>query len=418
MRLLVIGGVAAGLSAASRARRIDASMEITVLEKGPVISYGACGLPYWMEGQVRRAEELVTYTPEFFRRERNIDVRTGAEVAAISPHKRQVTLVSGETLRWDKLVIATGARVERREGGFVLQNMEDAERLRAYLERTQPARAVVVGAGYIGLELVTALRARGWRVTLLDRGSYLLKPGDSALTQALRDHLARHRVEVQLGPYEFVPTAELTIHATGFAPNVTLAQQAGVDLGPTGAIRVTDRMETNLASVYAAGDCAETVNLVSGAPAWIPLGTTANKMGRVAGANAAGRRERFAGVVGTSIVRVCGLGVGVAGLSEAEAKQAGMRPVSARVEALDRAKYFHGRKTVVELVASRSDGRLLGATVLGYHGVEGRINVVAAALQSRMTVEKFLEIDLAYAPPFAPVADPLLLAARRLGDEI
>jgi NADPH-dependent 2,4-dienoyl-CoA reductase/sulfur reductase-like enzyme len=275
-----------------------------------------------------------------------------------------------------------------------------------------------LGAGYIGIELAGALRAQGWQVTLAGRSEHLLGRDDAELTATLRRMMERHGVRMLLG-YEGPPIeAELTVHAMGLQPNVTLAENAGVELGRTGAIRVTDRMETNLTGVYAAGDCAETLHRVTGAPAWIPLGTTANKMGRVAGANVAGRRERFGGVVGTSIVRVCGLGVALTGLSQAQAREAGFRPAAVRVQSRDRASYFRGRPVTVELVADRGTGRMLGGTVLGEYGVEGRINVVATALQARMTVEDMLGLDLAYAPPYAPVMDPLLVAAQQLAKEL
>jgi NADPH-dependent 2,4-dienoyl-CoA reductase/sulfur reductase-like enzyme len=206
----------------------------------------------------------------------------------------------------------------------------------------------------------------------------------------------------------------MVVVAAGFQPNAELAAEAGVETGPTGAIRTTERMETNLHGVFAAGDCAETMHLVTGRPAWIPLGTTANKTGRVAGANAAGRRERFAGIAGTSIVGVFGMAFAVTGLSAAQARAAGFQPVSARIEAPTRPRYYDPSATTVELVADRSSGRLLGASVVG-EGAQGRIGVVAAALHARMTVEQFSELDLPYSPPFAPVWDPLLLAARQLG---
>src|SRR5207247_1685455 len=203
---------------------------------------------------------------------------------------------------------------------------------------------------------------------------------------------------------------DLVLLATGLRPNVEIAAEAGVELGRTGAIRVDERMQTNLGSVYAAGDCVETTHLVTGRPVYIPLGTTANKMGRVAGANAAGARERFTGVVGTSIFSVFGLGVGMTGLSVAEARREGFSPVSARIEAPARPRYFGGRPTTVELVAERNTRRMLGGVVLGEQDVAGRINVIATALQNRMLVDDLERLDLAYAPPFATVWDPLLIA--------
>ena len=207
---------------------------------------------------------------------------------------------------------------------------------------------------------------------------------------------------------------DLVLVATGVRPNSEIAIEAGVRKGRTGAIEVDDRMQTNLGGVYAAGDCAETMHLVTGRLGYIPLGTTANKMGRVAGANAAGVRDRFAGVAGTCVLSVFGLGVGMTGLSVEQARREGFSPVSSRIEARARARYFGGKSTTVELIADKKTGRLLGGVVTGEQGVAGRINVVASALHNRMTVDEFERLDLAYAPPFSTVWDPLLIAAQQL----
>lgn len=423
MRLLVIGGVAAGLSAAARARRIDPSLEIVVLEKGADISYGACGLPYYLEGRVRRAEELIVHTPEYFRKERNIAVRTGARVVSISHPRREVTLDGGERVHYDRLVIATGARPRTKdfEGAtlpphvFTLHTLEDAERLKAYLCDKQPKQAVVVGAGYIGLEAADALRRNGMAVTVVEQGPHVLGRGDAELTKAVRERLERFRVELQLNTrISAVERRELVILATGLRPNVEIAVEGGVEVGRTGAIRVDEHMETNLPGVFAAGDCAEAPHLVTGRPAYIPLGTTANKMGRVAGANAAGRRERFGGVVGTAILNIFGMGVAFSGLSVEQARREGFSPVSARIAAPSRPGYFGGKPITVELVADAATRRLLGGSVWGEDGVEGRINVIATALHNRMRVEDLEQLDLAYAPPFATVWDPVLIAAQQL----
>ncbi len=429
MRLVVIGGEAAGLSAASRARRIDSSLEIVVLEKGETISYAACGLPYYVAGLLDTTDPLVTYTPEFFGRERNIAVRVRAEVAAIEHPRRQIVLANGERVPYDRLVIATGARTDRNSipGSelphvFSLHSLPEAIRLRSFLERARPKRAAVIGAGYIGLEAAEALRTHGLRVTVFDSSRYALGRTDADLTSALRGHLERFHIDLRLdtpvaevdGGRVHDDTYDVVVLASGLIPNVELAAEAGVRLGRTGAILATDHMETSLGGVYAAGDCVETIHVVTGRPAYVPLGTTANKTGRVAGANAAGRRERFGGVAGTAIVSVCGLAVATTGLSLTEARTEGFDAVSARVESRDRSAYFRSRPTTVELVAERGAGRLLGGVVLGERDAGLRINVVAAALTSRMRIEEFERLDLAYAPPFAPVWDPLLIAARQL----
>ena len=433
MALLVIGGVAAGLSAAARARRLDPRLEITVLEKGPVISYGACGLPYFVEGRVREARDLIVYTPEYFRKERKIEVRTGARVIAIAHPKREVVLEAGERVRYESLVIATGARTAasgiagtEQPQVFRLHTIEDAERLRAFLGEKKPKNGVVIGAGYIGVEAADALRRNGLRVTVLERSQDVLLRRDPMLTAAVRHQLESHGVELRCGVgvgaiepdrVAGVP-ADVVVVAAGFKPNVELAVEAGVELGRSGAIRTDDRMETNLRGVFAAGDCAEVNHVVTNRPAFLPLGTTANKAGRVAGANAAGGRERFPGIVGTSIVGIFGVGFATTGFSVEQARAEGFSPVSARIEAYSRPRYYGGTKTTVELVADRASGRLVGGTVIGEDGAAGRINVIAAALHARMRVDEFEELDLAYSPPFSPTWDPLLIAAQQLKKEL
>jgi NADPH-dependent 2,4-dienoyl-CoA reductase/sulfur reductase-like enzyme len=433
MALVVIGGVAAGLSAAARARRIDPRLEIVVLEKGPVISYGACGLPYFVEGRVREVTDLITYTPEYFRKERNIDVRTAARVTAISHPRREVVLESGAKVAYEKLIIATGAR-----GGlpdlpgaqlphvFTLHTLDDAARMRRFLVDRRPRSAVVIGAGYIGVEAADALRRNGLRVTILERSAHALLRPDDGFTLAVRAQLERHGVELRTGvPVMAIEPglvtgvpADLVVMAAGFQPNVELAAAAGIEIGRSGAIRTDERMETNLRGVYAAGDCAEVTHLVTGRPTWIPLGTTANKAGRVAGACAAGARERFAGIVGTSIVSVFGMGFATTGFSAAEARAEGFTPVAARIEARSRPRYYEGVKTVVELVADSVTRRLVGGSVIGEDGAAGRINVIATALHARMRVDEFEQLDLAYSPPFTPVWDPILIAAQQLIKEM
>jgi NADPH-dependent 2,4-dienoyl-CoA reductase/sulfur reductase-like enzyme len=429
MALVVIGGVAAGLSAAARARRIDPGLDIVVLEKGPVISYGACGLPYLVEGRVREARQLIVHTPEYFRKERNIEVRTGARVVSIAHPRREVELQSGERVHYDHLVIAAGGRCDtvgiagaEQPHVFTLHTIEDAERMRRFIREKRPRHAVVIGAGFIGVEAADALRRNGLRVTVLERSENVLLRDDRHFTAAVRKQLEEHGVELRCGvkagaiePESVAGVAcDLVVVSAGFKPNVEMAREAGVELGRTGAIRADDRMETNLHGVYAAGDCAEVMHLVTGRPTWIPLGTTANKTGRIAGANAAGSRERFAGVVGTSIVGIFGMGFATTGLSVEQARAEGYSPVAARIEAPARPHYFTSAKTTVELVADRATRRLMGGSVIGEEGAAGRIDVIAAALQSRLRVDEFEQLDLAYSPPFAPVWDPLLIAAQQL----
>jgi NADPH-dependent 2,4-dienoyl-CoA reductase/sulfur reductase-like enzyme len=288
MRLVVIGGVAAGLSAASSARRADPSAEITVFEKGGSISYSACGLPYYVEGRVPSLSDLNVYTPEYFERERRIAIRTSAEVVSISHARRRVVLSGGRQERYDKLVIATGASCRAAIAGsdqphvFSLNTPAQALRLREHLRSRQPGRAAIVGGGYIGLEAAEALRSHGWQVTVVDANSCLLDRDDAQLTERLKKHLALFGVELVLGEriasiasdrVGSIP-CDLAVIAAGLRPNTALAAEAGVHLGSTGAIQTNERMETNLHGVYACGDCAEAHHLVTGRAAWIPLGTT------------------------------------------------------------------------------------------------------------------------------------------------
>jgi CoA-dependent NAD(P)H sulfur oxidoreductase len=429
MALVVIGGNAAGLSAASRARRLDPQLEIVVLERGPVVSYGACGLPFLLEGRVARPEDLIVHTPEYFRRERKLDVRTGADVAAIGHPRREVELASGVRIRYDRLIVATGARGTppaipgaQLPHVFTLHSLDDAARLLEFLRLQRPRNAVIVGAGYIGIEAADALRRNGLRVTVLERSPFALLRHDEEFTASVRRQLERHGVELRTGvtvdaiePGSVAGVAaDLVVLATGFAPNVELARAAGIEIGRSGAIRTDDHMETNVRGVFAAGDCAETTHLVSGRPVWIPLGTTANKAGRVAGACAAGGRERFPGIAGTSIVSVFGTAFATTGLSAAEARSEGFAPVTARIEALSRPRYFGGTPGRVELVADRNSRRLLGASVIGDASAAGSINVLATALHNRMRADDLDQLDLAYSPPFAPVWDPILIAAQQL----
>src|ERR1019366_8776126 len=285
MALVVVGGVAAGLSAAARARRIDPRLDILVLEKGPAVSYGACGLPYFVEGRVREARQLIVHTPEYFRKERNIEVRTGARVVSIAHPRREVELASGDRVHYDHLVIASGARCDtagiagaEQAHVFTLHTIEDAERMRRFIREKRPRRAVVVGAGYIGVEAADALRRNGLRVTVLERSAHALLRDDPHFTAAVRKQLEKHGVELRTG---VVVTAiepdrvagvpcDMVVLAAGFQPNVEIAAAAGIELGPSGAIRTDDRMETNLRGVFAAGDCAEVTHLVTGRPTWIP----------------------------------------------------------------------------------------------------------------------------------------------------
>lgn len=438
-RLVVIGGVAAGMSAASRARRQNAQLEIIVLEKGEHVSYGTCGLPYYLSGQVADWKNLIVYTPDFFREKRDIDVRLNHEAVEIEPGRKTVhALRSGSqpvALPYDKLVIATGGAPALEipgaslPGVFTCNDLAGTIRLREFLDRERPARAVIVGSGYIGLECADAFGSRGIGVAILERSETVLEGIEPEIGERIESTLKAHGVNLRKSTAAVSITenasgkglavhhasgsepADVVLLSTGIVPRSKLAEPAGIQIGVTGAIAVDERMLTNVNSIYAAGDCAEVRHLVTGKPAYFPLGTTANKQGRVAGENAGGGNARFDGIVGTLVTKVFELEVGKTGLSVGQAQASGFEPDSVTLTSTSRAKYLHGRPLVVKLIWDRPSGRLLGCQMAGEEGVAKRIDVAAMALHGRLRIPDLLYLDLSYAPPFAPVWEPLLVAA-------
>ncbi|MBI4467647.1 MAG: FAD-dependent oxidoreductase [Acidobacteria bacterium] len=437
-RLVIIGGNAAGMSAASRARRLNPQLEVVVLEKGEYVSYGTCGLAYLVSGLVPRPDDLVVYTPDYFRTRRGIDVRTGHEATEILPGQKQVAVRTGEdtyALKYDKLILTSGgAPAETIPGAqgphvFTCNDLAGALALRHFLEERGPKRGLVVGGGYIGLEVAEALRRRNLEVTVLERSASLLEDIEPEIGEWVNERLARHGVRAEFnatvssiesgrsGPAsvlvtnERALTADVVVLAAGLVPRAELGARAGVELGSSGAIRTDNRQQTNLPSIYAAGDCTESWHLVTGGPAYVPLGTTANKQGRVAGENAAGGNATFPGLVGTLVTKVFELEVGKTGLSEASARAAGFSPLGVAVDSFSQAKYLAGKPLRAKLVVDRASGQLLGGQLAGEEGAARRVDVLATALTARMTVAEFVHLDLGYAPPYGPVYDPLLVAA-------
>jgi NADPH-dependent 2,4-dienoyl-CoA reductase/sulfur reductase-like enzyme len=445
-QLLVIGGVAAGMSAASRARRLDPELTITVLEKGPDVSYSACGLPWFIGGKIP-ARDLVAHSADFFREKRGLDVRTGMEAREIELGRRRVLAVSAETgkeqvFHFDRLVIATGARVawpaipgllleKPLPHVFPANTLVAASALDARLKQTGARQAVVLGGGYIGLETAEALRDRGLEVTVVQKTGRILRPFDDEIALRVEQALAARGISLRKGAAALAVNeteviseagrhpAQLVVVATGLRPNVELAESAGITVGSTGAIAVDDGMRTNVASVFAAGDCAETTHLLTRRPVWIPLGTTANKQGRVAGENAAGPggHARFPGVVGTMVTQICGLECARTGLSEREAQAASFRAVAVEIEHYTHASYLGAGKLFVKLIGERGSGRLLGAQMAGPSAGK-RIDVIATALTARMTVDQLSQLDLSYHPAVAPVWEAVLVAAHELGKQL
>jgi len=441
MRIVVIGGVAAGMSAASQARRRRPDAEVIVLERGPHVSYGACGMPYNIEDPERDIEDLVVITAENFRREREIDVRLRHEALSIDVEKKTVRakdLASGEEydLAYDKLVIATGAEAVRLPipgadlpGVFHLRELSDGAAIKEAVAASKPRHAVIVGGGYIGLEMTEAFRHLGIEVTLLERLDRLAPGIDPLLAERVEDEVRRNGVRVRTGASvtsiepagsglrirtgDEAVEADFVLVAAGVRPRVALAAAAGIRLGKTGAIAVDDRMQTNVPDVWAAGDCAEARSVVTDQPVWVPLGTTANKQGKVAGANAAGADERFRGIASTAAFKVFDLHVGRTGLNLREAEAVGLSAIRSVSKHRTRGHNYPGSSPITTvLTVERETGRLLGAQMVASEGVAGRTNVYATALLAGMDVDDLAALDLAYAPPLAPVYDPILIAAR------
>ncbi|MBB5119166.1 flavoprotein oxidoreductase [Streptomyces eurocidicus] len=445
-RLVVIGGDAAGMSAASRARRLKTpgELEITAFERGRFSSYSACGIPYWAGGEVDGPGALIARTPEEHRA-RGIDLRIRTEVTELDVAGQRVLardLASGEE-RWhgyDHLVVATGARPVRpplpgidARGVHGVQTLDDGQALVDGLEHAPGRRAVIVGAGYIGVETAEALVRRGFGVTVVERAAQPMSTLDPDMGALVRDAMCGMGIEVVTGAevtevrtgaggeVTAVVTdaaeypADVVVLGLGVRPETTLARAAGLPVGESGGLLTDLAMRVRgHGNIWAGGDCVEVLDLVSGRTRHIALGTHANKHGQVIGSNVGGGYATFPGVVGTAVSKVCELEIGRTGLLEAQATEAGLRFVSATTESTSRAGYYPGaRPMTVKMLAERRTGRLLGVQIVGGEGAAKRVDVAAVALTAGMTVEQLTALDLGYAPPFSPVWDPVLMAARR-----
>lgn len=449
-RLIVIGGDAAGMSAASQARRRRGpdDLEILAFERGNYTSYSACGIPYLVGDVVHEVDDLVVRTPRQFIDDSSIDVGIRHEVTGIDPDKGavQVRNVDNGTEAWeayDVLMVATGAKPLKPDwpgsearGLFGVQVLDDGVAIRKVVEDQKPTKAVVVGGGYIGLEMAEAFVMRGMEVALVEMASQPMATLDPDMGALVADGIRKLGVDLYLeepvegfetneGRIEAVVTEQRTLPADivvlglGVAPNVGLAQDAGITVGPSGGIAVDRRMRTNVEGVWAAGDCTEKFHRVSRRPVVIPLGTHANKEGRVAGINIGGGYETFPGVIGTAVSKICELEVGRTGLKESEAVEAGFEPLTVIVDSSTRAGYYPGAAPIkTKLIVEKVSGRLLGAQIIGREGAAKRIDVLATALWNDMTVDEMINMDLSYAPPFSPVWDAVLIAARKAWQEV
>ncbi|MFC6756435.1 MULTISPECIES: FAD-dependent oxidoreductase [Haloarcula] len=441
---VVVGGDAAGMSAASKAKRADPEMDVIVFEQGEWVSYAACGMPYFIKGDVQNITDLVAVEPETFREERDIDLRTGHEVVDIDPDEQVVTVVGEDRFEqpYDDLLVATGATAVEPpfdgmdlDGVFTLHDMDEAAAIEAYLAEQAPETAAVVGGGYVGIEIAEALADRDIAVHLYEMLPSVLQPFGETVGEAVAEHLREQGVQLHLetavsgfagdGAVERVhfededAPADVAVVGVGVAPNVDLAADAGVELGPTGAIATDEYGRTNLDNVFAAGDTAEMRHTVTDEPAHVPLALTANRAGRAIGQTVAGSPTAVGPTAGTAIVKAFDLGAARTGvIDEERAREAGFDPVSVTISAPSRAHYYpDAAEVTVTLVADGETGRLLGGSIVGREGVK-RIDTVAMALHADQTVSAVQNADLAYAPPFSPVWDPVLTAAKVLGGKL
>jgi len=441
-KIVVIGGVAAGMSAASQIKRRSPDTEVIVLEQGRDVSYGACGMPYNLAEPDRDIEDLVVISADIFRKKRNIDVRLEHRVTGIDRGDGKVVGESESgpfTIGYDRLIIATGSRAilpevpgRDMEGVYLLHTLDDGRALKGAFQDKEIEKAVIAGAGYIALEMTESLVSLGSHVTLTKRKPQLFPWMAGEIDQRLKRELERNGVELLTGSpiegFESGPDrrlsvlaggrrlpADLALVAVGVVPNSEIARDAGLELGPDGSIAVNELLETSDPAIYAAGDCADAFHVVTGDRVWIPLALRANRAGKTAGANAIGARQKVSPVAGTMVFRLFGLEVARSGLSEHEASESGFDPVTILINASTRAHAFPGAgKMSVELVADQNSGRLLGGQIVAEEGAAHRINTVAAALSASMSVSDFAGLDLAYAPPFGPTWDPMLVAASQL----
>jgi NADPH-dependent 2,4-dienoyl-CoA reductase/sulfur reductase-like enzyme len=450
-RLVVIGGDAAGMSAASQARRRRGSdeLEIVAYERGGYTSYAACGIPYWLAGVIEDHDDLIARTPEQFSDRQDIDAHVHHEVVGVDLDDRRVTVRDLDAGRefeqpYDRLLVATGASPLRppvpgidADGVLGVQTIDDGLEVLEALRERSPRTAVVIGAGYIGLEMAEAMIHRGLEVHLVERDECPMSTMDPDMGDRIAEAMRGMGIHLHLGvEIEGVATGDdgwiravatsegeivcdLAVLGTGAAPNSGLGADAGLPVGPSGGLVVDRRQRTPVDGVWAAGDCVETFHRVSQRPVAIALGTIANKQGRVAGINLGGGYATFPGVLGTAVTKICGLEIARTGLGEAEAVEAGFVPVCTVVTSTTRAGYYPGGgRLTIKTIVERDSGRLLGAQIVGEEGAAKRIDVFAMALWHETPVEELLNVDLSYAPPFSPVWDPVLIAARKAWSDV
>ena len=440
MKVVIVGGVAGGATAAARIRRLDEKAEIVVFERTSYMSYANCGLPYYIGGVIEDPEELTLQTPESFFARFRVDVRVRHEVTAIHPERKTVAVTNLETGEafeesYDKLLLSPGAKPVLPKlsgmdvpGLFTLRTVEDTFRIKKYIEEQQPKSVVLAGGGFIGLELAENLRELGLDVTIVQRPKQLMSPFDADMAALIHGEMRRHGVKLALGhtvegfegkdggidvlleggaPLH----ADMVVLAIGVEPDSALAKAAGLALGVKGSIAVNDRMETSIPDIYAVGDAVQVRHYVTGGDALIALAGPANKQGRIAADNICGGDSRYTGSQGSSVIKVFDMTAAVTGVNEAQAAKAGLDADSVVLSPMSHAGYYPGgRVMTMKVVFEKETYRLLGAQIVGYEGVDKRIDVLATAIRAGLKATELKDLDLAYAPPYSSAKDPVNMA--------
>ena len=440
MKVVIVGGVAGGATAAARIRRLDEQAEIVVFERSGYVSYANCGLPYYIGGVIEDPEELTLQTPESFFARFRITMKVRHEVTAIHPDRRTVTvrdLEAGTEFEeaYDKLLLSPGAKPTQPrlpgaglENLFTLRTVEDTLRIREYIDQKQPRSAVLAGGGFISLELAENLRELGMEVTIVQRPRQLMHPFDPDMAALIHSEARRHGVRLALGHTvegfeakdggvdvllqdEPPLHADLVVMAIGVTPDTALARAAGLELGLKGSIVVNDRMETSVPDIYAVGDAVQVKHFVTGRDTLIALAGPANKQGRIAADNICGGDSRYTGSQGSSVLKVFDMTAAVTGLNETNARAAGLAADAVVLSPMSHAGYYPGgRVMTMKVVFERETGRLLGGQIVGYEGGDKRIDVLATAIRAGMTAVELKDLDLAYAPPYSSAKDPVNMA--------
>lgn len=453
MKIVIIGGVAAGTSAAAKARRNSENAQIKIFDADEDISYSGCGLPYYIGTEIEGREQLVPRDAKFFKQKYNVDVYTNHRVLGIQPQTRVITvknLITGKvfTETYDRLVIATGAQAvvppingNEKPNVFYLRNVVSADRIRKHVLETRPKSAVIVGSGFIGLEMAENLVTRGLKVTVVELAQHVMPALDQDIAVYLEDYLKEKGITVivndsvvrmegssEVSKVVLKSGGELSVNlvvmAVGVRPNVELARAAGIELGENRAISVNTKMQTSIDGIYACGDCTESYSLITGKPFYRPLGSTANKMGRIAGDQITGGDLEFRGGLGTGIFKVFDMVVAQTGLTEKEAKREGYEVIVCHNIKPDKPEYFQGQEMVIKAIADKKTGKVLGAQIIGKAGVDKRIDVFVTAITFGAKAEDLFHLDLAYAPPFSTTKDPVMYTgmildnARRHGRKL